>query len=168
MTSQKNADDRGYPVETLRRGGSPDGIVLGPDSATLGEVGITPMSVWEHIWEDNSENQASLQKDRTQIRDAVVDFMEDHPKVGRHGPEVTGEPGEFPGGWDAKQKKKRQEMEKAIATVREDKQRKETAEAAKATEVVTPDPPSSPKESNTPETPETLVADPAQATEETK
>jgi hypothetical protein len=91
--------------------------------------------------------------------------MEDHPTVGRHGPEVTGEPGEFPEGWDAKQRKKRAEMEKAIATVREDKQRKEEFDQAKKNETSkaegqkTPDPPSSPVSAATPETPETLGLD---------
>jgi hypothetical protein len=51
--------------------------------------------------------------------------------VGRHGPEVTGEPEEFPKEWDAKKKKKRAEMEKAIASVREDKKRQEAAALAK-------------------------------------
>ena len=118
-------------METLRRGGSPDGIVLEPDSATLAACGLDrSMSVWEHIWEDNAANQASFLRDREKIRDAVVGFMEEHPTVGRHGPEVTGEPEEFPKDWDAK-KKKRAEMEKAIASVREDNQRREAAALAK-------------------------------------
>ena len=60
-------------METLRRGGSPDGIVLEPDSATLAACGLDrSMSVWEHIWEDNAANQASFLRDREKIRDAVV------------------------------------------------------------------------------------------------
>ena len=119
-------------METLRRGGSPEGIVLEPDSATLAACGLDrSMSVWEHIWEDNAANQASFARDREKIRDAVVGFMEEHPTVGRHGPEVTGEPEEFPKEWDAKKKKKRAEMEKALASVREDKQRQEAAALAK-------------------------------------
>ena len=152
-------------MESLRKGGTPEGIVLEPDTATLTELNITTMSIWEHIWEDTTANQTQLQKDREQIRGAVVDFMEDHPTVGRHGPEVTGEPGEFPEGWDAKQRKKRAEMEKAIATVREDKQRKEEFDQAKKNETSkaegqkTPDPHSSPVSAATPETPETLGLD---------
>ena len=74
-------------METLRRGGSPEGIVLEPDSATLAACGLDrSMSVWEHIWEDNAANQASFARDREKIRDAVVGFMEEHPTVGRHGP----------------------------------------------------------------------------------
>lgn len=119
-------------METLRRGGSPEGIVLEPDSATLAACGLDrSMSVWEHIWEDNAANQASFLRDREKIRDAVVGFMEEHPTVGRHGPEVTGEPEAFPKDWDAKKKKKRAEMEKALASVREDKQRREAAALAK-------------------------------------
>ena len=59
-------------METLRRGGSPEGIVLEPDSATLAACGLDrSMSVWEHIWEDNAANRASFLKDREKIRDAA-------------------------------------------------------------------------------------------------
>ena len=74
--------------------------------------------------------------------------MEEHPTVGRHGPEVTPVSGleEFPKDWDAKKKKKRAEMEKAIASVREDKKRQEAAALAKkkgkAPVVRRPSPPS--------------------------
>jgi hypothetical protein len=116
------ADERGFPVETLRRGGSPEGIVLAPDDATLADCGVArSMGVWEHLWEDSAANQAAFAADREKVRGMVVSFMEEHPDVGRRGPAVTGDPEDETRAWDAAKKKKRAEMEAAVAAEREKK-----------------------------------------------
>ena len=115
-------EDRGTPVETLRRGGSPEGIVLSPDSASLAECGITrSMGVWEHLWEDSAANQAALKAEKERLSGMVTSFMEEFPDVGRSGPAVTGEEEDESEKWDEDMKKKRAEMEAAVAAVREKK-----------------------------------------------
>lgn len=115
-------DERGFPVETLRRGGSPEGIVLAPDDASLADCGVArSMGVWEHLWEDSAANQAGFAADREKIRGMVVSFMEEHPDVGRTGPAVTGDPEDETRAWDAAKKKERAEMEAAVAAERQKK-----------------------------------------------
>ena len=111
----------------MKRGGAPGGIAL-RDDATLVECGITrSMSVWEHIWEDAEENQASFKADVEKVKTMVHAFMHEHPDVGRHGPEATGQP-KPEKDWDDKKQKQREEME---AAVEKEKQRKRAAEDRK-------------------------------------
>ena len=111
----------------MKRGGAPGGIAL-RDDATLAECGITrSMSVWEHIWEDAEENQASFKADVEKVKTMVHAFMHEHPDVGRHGPEATGQP-KPEKDWDDKKQKQREEME---AAVEKEKQRKRAAEDRK-------------------------------------
>lgn len=123
--------ERGDPVETLRRGGSPEGVILSPDTATLAECGVTrSMGVWEYLWEDSTENQTSFMEEKEKMRGMVTSFMQEFPDVGRKGKAVTGDDednDDEPEDWDEGMKKKRAEMEAAVAAERQKKNKKKTA-----------------------------------------
>ncbi|EEH57768.1 uncharacterized protein MICPUCDRAFT_57416 [Micromonas pusilla CCMP1545] len=124
--------ERGSPVQYVKRGGTPTGVILS-DDATLESLGLDyDMSVYEHLWEDSDENQEKFVVDREKVREMVGMFMMEHPDIGRHGPEVTGE-AEDPKDWTAKNLKKRENMEKEVQKERERKQKRREEEAAKAT-----------------------------------
>eukprot|EP00982_Pelagococcus_subviridis_P016907 31499-Pelagococcus_subviridis.AAC.46 len=126
------AEERGSPVQYVKRGGTPTGVILS-DDATLESLGLDyDMSVYEHLWEDSDENQEKFVVDREKVREMVGMFMMEHPDIGRHGPEVTGE-AEDPKDWTAKNLKKRENMEKEVQKERERKQKRREEEAAKAT-----------------------------------
>lgn len=91
------------------------------------------MGVWEHLWEDSEANQASFQEEKQKVRGMVTSFMEEFPAVGRGGKAVTGEEDEDEAeGWDEGMKKKRAEMEAAVATEKEKKKKKSALEEAAA------------------------------------
>lgn len=127
---KKVEETRGtHAVETLCKGGAPYGIVLEPDTATLASVGLTRShSVWEYLWEDSEAEQALFQEELDKVRGYVHEFMLKHPdmKGGRN----TGEKQPEEETWSKKQRRKRTEMEKAVAAYRETKSKKEAAKRA--------------------------------------
>ena len=103
--------------------------VLEPDTATLASVGLTRShSVWEYLWEDSEAEQALFQEELDKVRGYVHEFMLKHPdmKGGRN----TGEKQPEEETWSKKQRRKRTEMEKAVAAYRETKSKKEAAKRA--------------------------------------
>ena len=115
---KKVEETRGtHAVESLCKGGAPYGIVLEPDTATLASVGLTRShSVWEYLWEDSEAEQALFQEELDKVRGYVHEFMLKHPdmKGGRN----TGEKQPEEETWSKKQRRKRTEMEKAVAAYR--------------------------------------------------
>ena len=122
-----------HPVEKLRKGGGPLGIVLEPDTATLASVGLTrDHSVWEYVWEDSEAESAKFEEELDTVRGYVHEFLLKHPDMPGAGRQ-TGEKKTEESTWTKKQRRKRQEMETAVAEYRKEKEKKEAAKrAAKA------------------------------------
>jgi hypothetical protein len=122
-----------HPVEKLRKGGGPLGIELEPDTATLASVGLTrDHSVWEYVWEDSEAESAKFEEELDTVRGYVHEFMLKHPDMNGSGRQ-TGEKKTEESTWTKKQRRKRQEMETAVAEYRKEKEKKEAAKrAAKA------------------------------------
>ena len=102
---------------------------MSPDTATLAECGVTrSMGVWEYLWEDSAENQASFREEKEKVRGMVTSFMKEFPDVGRKGKAVNGEEDDDePEDWDEEMKKKRAEMEAAVEAEKEKKKKKQSA-----------------------------------------
>ena len=120
-------------MEKLRKGGGPLGIELEPDTATLASVGLTrDHSVWEYVWEDSEAESAKFEEELDTVRGYVHEFMLKHPDMNGSGRQ-TGEKKTEESTWTKKQRRKRQEMETAVAEYRKEKEKKEAAKrAAKA------------------------------------
>ena len=119
-----------HPVEKLRKGGGPLGIELEPDTATLASVGLTrDHSVWEYVWEDSEAESAKFEEELDTVRGYVHEFMLKHPDMNGSGRQ-TGEKKTEESTWTKKQRRKRQEMETAVAEYRKEKEKKEAAKRA--------------------------------------
>ncbi|CAL6381046.1 unnamed protein product [Bathycoccus prasinos] len=75
--------ETGEKVETLRRGGTPEGVIL-EDEKTLEECGITrSMGLFEYLWVDSAENQEKYKEEKERMYKILPNhekFLEEYAK----------------------------------------------------------------------------------------
>ncbi|CAL6393996.1 unnamed protein product [Bathycoccus prasinos] len=75
--------ETGEKVETLRRGGTPEGVIL-EDEKTLEECGITrSMGLFEYLWVDSAEDQEKYKEEKERMYKILPNhekFLEEYAK----------------------------------------------------------------------------------------